>query len=213
MREHQVEASSVTAYTVVLLLALAAVAAGCGDDDPPPVNNPTATIPAATPTPTPSDPAHTENLFGSTEPGGGALTLDAAAEVDVSFSSCIGGTGDGCVGGTVLYTATDPGFEEAEEDEPDEPLYTLVDGVTVRLEITATDPGVSLKLDAQILNAAGQSAVLGTTPGVHRDLEWQLALPGGEVASRQVSLRLVTTAPQYSASDVVTVTLRPAEGG
>jgi len=190
---------------------------GCGsDDDNIPTPGPTATrtgtaTPSAvpTPTPTPEEPPHTENLFGSTEEGSGALTVDAAAEVHVAFSACIGGTGDECIGGTAIYIATDPGFEQAEEDEPDEPLFVLADGVPVSLEVTAIDEGINLVFGSVTLNAVGESVLFGTTPGLHADLEWQLALPGGDTEGRSVSLKLTTTSSLYTESEVFDVTLVP----
>jgi hypothetical protein len=208
-----------SSWTVIggFALFVALAATSCGSDDgthkkaPTPTQTPTATA-QPTPTATPIEPPHTENLFGSTEAGGGALTIDPQAEVHVFFSACIGGTGPDCTNGLVVYTGTDPGFEQAEEDEPDEPLYVLTDGTPVSLEVVSIDDGVSLHFPEGTLDAAGQSLVLGTTPGIHADLEWQLTSPGGDSAARTVRLKLTTTASAYTESEPVTFTLTPSTG-
>jgi hypothetical protein len=203
-----------TAGWAALLLCAMLAAPGCGsDDDGENMGGGSTATPTPSPTvsPTPEEPPHTENLFGSTAEGSGALTVDAKSEVEVFFSACLGGTGPTCDNGTVVYTGTDPGFEEAEEDEPDEPLFVLVDGTPVSLQVTAIEPGVSLKFDDVTLNAVGQSVLLGTTPGVHRDLEWTLSAAGGEGVpeGRSVSLKMTTTSSTYTESAEFTVTLQP----
>jgi len=205
-------------------LALACVfSAGCGDDEEVVVAHtatPTRTAtrtptPSATPTvtSTPSEPAHGENIFGSTEAGRGALTVDAVPVVEVPFSTCLGSTEEDCAGGTALYVATDPGFDSTEEDEPEEPLFVLEAGTAVTLEIIEIDQGITLKFDNTRLTEPHAMIVLGTTP-VHRDLEWQLGLPGGLVEERHVTFKLTTTSGRYTESEEVTVTLQPtSEGG
>jgi hypothetical protein len=203
-------------------------AAGCGSDNgnhtqaasPTPTLVPTSTpSPSPTATPTEGEPEHSENLFGSTAPGGGALVVDAAASVDVSLSQCIGGSGDNCAGGTAIYVGTDPGFKEY-TDESGETLYPLIDGIPVSLEVTAIDPGVALIFEGGLsLTAVGQSAPLCppepsaacTTPGIHADLQWQLTVPGSDTQPRNVSFKLTTTSSAYTESAVYTAALTPSE--
>jgi hypothetical protein len=204
-------------FAGVSLAATCVFSVGCGDDEKVLVAHtatPTRTAtrtptPSATPTvtSTPSEPAHTENIFGSTAAGGGALTVDAAAVVEVPFSTCLGSAEEECAGGTALYVATDPGFESAEEDEPEEPLFVLEQGTSVALEIVEIDEGITLKFGDTRL-PPNDKIVLGTTP-LHRDLEWQLGLPGGLTEARQVRFKLTTTSSRYVESEEVTVTLQP----
>ena len=82
------------------------------------------------------------------------------------------------------------------------------------LEVIAIDPALSLNFDAGTLNAAGQSLVLGTTPGIHADLEWQLIMPGGAhpVEGHTVTLKLTTTASGFTDSVAFTETVEASSG-
>lgn len=211
-----------TVSGLVSLLALLGIACG-GSDNPPltPTATPTATAtrtptvapsPTFTTTPLPSASGQ-EDLFGSTARGSGALTIDALALVPAYFSACLGGSGPNCSGGSVIYIGSDPGFKEADADVPTPPLFVLPDGITVSLEVIAIDPVVNLKFDSGTLSAPGQSLVLGTTPGIHADLEWQLLLPGGAgFDGHRVTLKLTTTASGYTDSAEFTVTVQPSSG-
>lgn len=194
------------------VVGLVLAASGCGSEDKhksgaaSPTAQPTAT---ATVTPTPN-----ENIFGSTQVGSGALTVNARPEVEVFLSACLGGSGPDCTGGTAVYIGTEPGFEEAEEDEPVVPLYTLVDDTPITVQVTAIDPAVSLHFDDVTLSAAGQSVSIGMTPGIHKDLEWYLQIPGGSASSadHSVTVKLTTTSSRYTESDEFTLILRPTAG-
>src|SRR6185369_13435023 len=132
------------------LAALFTLSTGCteGDIDAP---APSATAtPTATPSPTPEESGgHNEVAIGSTEPGAGTLTYDDEfdGEVPVFFSQCLGGTGPDCTGGSRVFTGVTVGFEPAEEDEPEQPLFVLEDGVTLTLEVVQIDPGLSMTLE------------------------------------------------------------------
>lgn len=203
-------------------LLAAALAAGCGGSDnpvPPPTATPSATrtptVPPATPTTTPLPTiAGQENLFGSTAQGTGALTVDPVPQIPTYFSACLGGTGPNCTGGTNIYIGSDPGFKEADASEAASELFALPDGVTVTLQVISIAPALSLKFDSGTLNAAGQSLELGTTPGIHADLEWQLALPGGTPfgASYPVALKLTTTSSGFTDSAHFTESVLPSSG-
>jgi hypothetical protein len=205
-------------------MLMVSVCIGCGSNDNPPLAptatpNPTAmptpTLPIPTPTTTPLESiAGEENLFGSTAQGSGALTIDPVPQIPTYFSACLGGSDANCTGGTTIYIGSDPGFKEADESEATPQLFALPDGVTVGLEVVSIDPALSLKFDNGTLNAAGQSLELGTTPDIHADLEWQLALPGGTPFGTPypVTLKLTTTSSGFTDSAEFTEIVLPSSG-
>jgi hypothetical protein len=160
---------------------------------------------------------HVDILIGASEEGGGALVVDyhdADEPIGVSFSSCIGGSGDDCEGGVVLYSSEDPGFGPVEEPEPDEGVFPLEEGTEVSIEITAIDSGASIFIGDTTLDAVGESAVIGTAiEGLHVHGEWRLVLPGGEepLAAYNVEFMLTTTDALYEASESFAVTLTVVE--
>jgi len=212
-------------------LAIPLLAAGCDDsDNSPPIPTATATVtntatrsatptatattgPTATPTPLESI-AGVENLFGSTADGSGALTIDPAPLIPTYFSACLGGTGDACDGGILVYSGGDPGFKEAAADEATATLFALPDGVTVSLQVIAIDSALSMIFDNGTLNAAGQTLELGTTPGIHADLQWQLTLPGGAPigGTHNVTLKLTTTTDGFTDSAEFTESVEASSG-
>jgi len=207
-----------------LLVILATFGIGCGEDDhgsaivvgPAATATQTPTVgPTVTATPLPSA-AGVENLFGSTVQGSGMLTIEPLALIPAYFSACLGGTGVNCIGGSVVYVGSDPGFKEADasESDPTVPLYALPDGVTVTVQVISIDPALSLKFElGTTLTAAGQSLEIGTTPGIHADLEWQLLLPGGApFDGHPVTLKLTTTSGGFSNSVEFTEVVQPSSG-
>jgi hypothetical protein len=64
----------------------------------------------------PEEPEETEILLGATRVGGGQLAAQYAfAEpIQLFYDQCIGGTGDDCLGGVVLYSSPNPGFAPRE---------------------------------------------------------------------------------------------------
>ena len=205
------------------MLAFMGIGCGGSDNSPPaPTGTPTATatrtptpspLPTATTTPLPSI-AGEENLFGSTAQGSGALTIDSVPQIPTYFSACLGGSDPDCTGGTNIYIGSDPGFKEADATEATSTLFALPDGVTVGVQVVSIDPALSLKFDDGTLNAAGQSIEFGTTPGIHADLEWQLALPGGTPfgPGYPVTLKLTTTSSGFTDSAQFTEIVRPSSG-
>lgn len=183
-----------------------------------PVEEPTATAtetPVEEPTPTPTHehhgPPHSLMRVGSTEPGGGALGVDDVPVAFVVESACIGGTGEHCEGGFVVYTGTSPGFDALEADDPGLPLYVLPDGVEVYMHITAIDEEASVLVSGALLDEVSETAVVNTTPHLHNHPTWQLVLPGGEhVHDHEISFRLL--AEGYEPSEEITVTLQLFEG-
>lgn len=204
------------------LVLLGFLGTGCGSSDDTPrvptatataTRTPAAPLPTATTTPLPSV-AGQENLFGSTAQDSGALTIDAVPQIPTYFSACLGGTGPNCTGGTNIYIGNDPGFKEADQSEATSELFALPDGVTLSLKVVSIDPALSLRFEDGTLSAAGQSIDLGTTPGIHADLEWQLALPGETPfgASYPVTLKLTTSSNGFSDSAQFSEIVLPSSG-
>jgi hypothetical protein len=140
-------------------------------------------------------------LIASAANGGGALVISYSFSNKVVVSESFSG------GGTTLYSATDPGFDLVATDDPGASLYVLDSGVTVRVELTAIASGASMKIGAVTLDAAGESALLGSAPNIHVHPEWRLTLPTGVFGDYPISFRLTTTAPGYSQSVIYTATV------
>lgn len=162
-----------------------------------------------TPTPTPGEhhgPPHSIMEVGSTTPGGGTITTGEVPTAFVVASACLGGTGDECTGGTVVYTGDSPGFNDVRTEDPNLPLYKFPDGVTVSIEITAVDENASVLVSETLLDTVGETAVVNTSPELHNHPTWQIALPAGEeVEDLEISFRLHATG--YTSSEEMTVTL------
>lgn len=160
---------------------------------------------------------HSEIHVSSDAPGGGALqtTFDFADEVaEVTESACLGGTGDHCEGGTVVYSGTIPGFAALEADDGDAGAYRLNSGTPIQLEVIAADAAASFHFEDGLV-APGSSVHIGDAPELHGHGQWQIALPGGEdhVGSEaSISFRFTTTAGEYSASPEYTIRLVVIEG-
>lgn len=108
-------------------------------------------------------------------------------------------------GGNTLYSSTDPGFDQLLA--PAGGLFPLPDGVPVRIRLVSSDAGASVKVGSTMLDAPGEQALLGTTPGVHVHPVWQLVLPDGTVAARQLRFQLTTTAGGFATSAAYGLTL------
>ena len=208
-----------TTRICALLILLTVVAGGCSESDldPPLQSTPTATtVPTAVPTATatPVEGGHTEVEFGSSEEGGGALALHEIEDsFDIPFSQCLGGSGDECTGGTLVYVGVSPGLEPVVEDDPEESIFVLDDGTPITLEVVAIDEGLSLRLEGEVVDAVGESIGLGETPDLHADIEWVLAIPPGAENQHPyaLTLRLTTTAATYSASEEFSLSFIPSE--
>lgn len=137
--------------------------------------------------------------LGSTAPGGGALRadFDFASVVPVTFSTALGDTS--------VYTTGAPSIDARTSDG--DGAFALADGTEIRLEVTALDGGTTgVKIGATVLDAAGESVVLGTydasAGSFHVHPEWQLlvAQPPGGYAEGRLAFRLTSTSPVYAVS-------------
>jgi hypothetical protein len=163
--------------------------------------------PTATATPEHHGPPHSIMLVGSTEPEAGALGVNDVPIAYVTESACLGGSGEECEGGTVVYTGTSPGFNDLTEDDPNQPLYVLPVGVEISIEITSIEAGASVMISGEVLDEVGETAVVNTTGHLHNHPTWTLVAPGGEEpVDKQIGFRLL--AEGYDPAEItVTLTL------
>ena len=181
-------------------------------ETPTPTSSQTATeAVAATPTATATEaphPPHTLMRVGSTQAGSGALTVDMVPIAYVVASACLGGSGDQCTGGTVVYTGSSPGFNDLLADDPSLPIYKLPDNVEVSIELTAIEPDASVGVSGTVLDTVGELAVVNTTPHLHNHPTWQITAPGGTLPTdKHLSFRLHATGFDTSAEIAVTLRL------
>jgi len=143
---------------------------------------------------------HSDITVFGTSSGGGALATDYDFSQPITVSESL------CAGGLCLYSATNPGFVASSVGEGS--LAPLQSGTVVGFEVVSLDPGVSVKIDATVLDAPGESATLGAVPGLHNHPEWQVTRPEGERGEYRAAFRLIQvggTTPYASSS---TCTLR-----
>ncbi|GIW43096.1 MAG: hypothetical protein KatS3mg077_0378 [Candidatus Binatia bacterium] len=206
------------AFVVVLV---ASVLLACGDDgdreehDPPnPSASPIATrTPTATPTPTVRPAGHDHIVIGSHHAGGGELVAHfdfKGSAAELHEKQCVGGSGDTCAGGLIVYSGTSPAFESVAGDAAEEHLQPLLQGTAVEIEIVDISPNVQVQFDSAILDRAGARTTLGVAP-FHVHGSWQLVLPfdadPGSV-SAFVSFRFLPVGRTYEPSMPYTLELR-----
>lgn len=139
----------------------------------------------------------------STADGGGALVVvgdfDTPARVTPRLPFC--------PGGICPYSAVDPGFVTPSDDRLAEGLFALASGTIVGLVAIAVDDAASVKIGSTVIDAAGESASLGTASDLHVHPEWQVQAPQGEVGTYAVTFRLTTSATAYDDSQPYTLVL------
>lgn len=138
--------------------------------------------------------------------GGGGLTTDGfdfgtPNPVVFSFSA----------GGESLFTATTPQIVTPGTDGG-LGLFALDPGVELRIEIVAINSVVRVKVGPTILDAIGQSAVLGTTLGPYAPVEYQIVVPDGTMGTFPVTFK-VTADSIYAATGNRTMQLTNLVGG
>lgn len=171
---------------VLVVAAALAFVAGCGFGDKP-------DLPPVFPQ---------DLVVGSSQPGGGALTLffDFAEQVPLTRSATLGPL--------VLYSNIDPAFDGALEDDPDVPSYVLAAEIPLTVELVAIDEGASVRFDETVLSAPGDTAEITMGPGGHFHPEWRVVAPEGAVpVPHTVSFRVGDASGRYDASTVYTLTL------
>lgn len=177
-------------------LATSTVSAGCGAGSAPPGFG--------------ED--HGDIVIAATGIGTGqiAIEYDASEAIEVFFNTCIGGTGDDCEGGFVLYSSEEPGFDALLENDTEHGLFPLAAGTPVSIELTSNDSGTSFFMNGTSLSSPGDSVVLGVAlEGLHAHGEWQLTLPGGMPPTGEyfIGFRLTTSSQQYAQSVPFGITL------
>jgi len=135
----------------------------------------------------------------ATASSGGQLVLDGAPDAFVLVQPGF------CAGNLCLYAATDPGF--VTPGSAPSGLFPVQSSTSLRVEIVSIGASAALKVGAAVLDAAGESAVLGTAPGLHIHPAWQLTLPKDATEQRTMTLRLTAPGSDYAASAARTFTL------
>lgn len=186
------------AASCALVAALMAAAPGCGDDGENHSHDD-------------HGPPHSLMRVGSTIDGAGMLAV--AGPVPVAFvveQACLGGSGDHCTGGTVVYAGTSPGFDDVRDTDPTPP-FPLPEGVEVHIEIVAADPGASLLISGATLDAPGERVLVNPAGHLHNHPTWQAVAPGGEsLVPKTMSFRL--HADGFGSSEIFTITIEPFHG-
>jgi len=147
---------------------------------------------------------HSDIAVLGTSAGGGALATDYDFSRPTTVSESL------CAGGLCLYSATNPGFVSSSAGAAS--LAPLQPGTVVAFEVVSLDPGVSVKIDATVLDGPGESATLGTAPSLHNHPEWQVTRPEDERGEYRVSFRLVQVGGATSYAASATYTLRLSNG-
>lgn len=147
---------------------------------------------------------HEDIAIFSTADGGGELTTPYGFAAPQQLTPSL--PGGLCPGGVCPYSSTNPGFDSADADLPVESLFALDPGTQVSFVVRAIQAGASVKFGAAILDAAGESAVIGTTD-LHVHPTWQVQAPVGVMGNWTVTFTLTTTAPSYTQSADYTLTL------
>jgi len=148
----------------------------------------------------------------STADGGGALTVqwDPAKKIQTFQSFCAPDQSQ------CLYSTIDPGFMAPPvDDDPNDSYFVLKDNIAVRIVIVAADAALSVNVNGQKLHQPRETALLGTMPTIHNHPSWQIVVPGGQFGNFNISYRLTTDSPVYTASDVLTLVVTnvpPPEG-
>lgn len=148
----------------------------------------------------------TDNVvMGSTADGSGGLV----GGYDYTHHALV--TPSATIAGFTIHTASVPGLTPLLVDDPGNGEYVLNDGTTLSFTLTAPlDAGVSVKIGSTVLDAVGETALVGTfqlatADQFHVHPTWTLTVPSGTATTRQASFRL--TAPGYTQSPVYTILL------
>ena len=104
------------------------------------------------------------------------------------------------------FASIDPSFAPVLFDDPGVPIYALLDGTTVRVEIVALDAGTSLTVNGSKLAHPGDRKKIGDMPDLHNHVTWGLDVPAGVVGDFHMSFMIVASGT-YADSPVYTITI------
>lgn len=144
---------------------------------------------------------HRDLLIGARGDAGATLALLQGTEVeaDATLASDFGGV--------ELFSATQPGFGVLVRPEASDGLVPLASGTEVSMEIVAVDPGTAAIVVGTRLDGAGDKASLGAAPDLHLHPSWLLALTSEDTTEATITFRLISSSPDYSASDPIRLRL------
>jgi hypothetical protein len=152
-------------------------------------------------------------IVTSTEADGGTLLVsyDFTSVVPVSFNFGLGGTS--------VFSSTNPGFDTADGDEffpgTDVPYPIFPPGIPIWVELVDNDGGrTAMKINGVTLAVPGDSALVGVSEAVppgdlHRHPEWQALLTVGEgtFGEARIGFRVWTPTPGYQPSQTYSLLL------
>jgi hypothetical protein len=145
-------------------------------------------------------------LIGSTANDGGSLAIQLGFDSKIQLAPSV------TIGGTTVYTATDPGFDAILADGG---VFVLNTNTQISVQILSFDAGASVKVRTTVLDTANESALLGTysnaaPDALHHHPTWTLTLPNGVYGDYDLAFRLTTTSSSYTASQTYAVVLTNA---
>lgn len=146
-------------------------------------------------------------LIGSTVNDGGALAIQYDFGPRIQLAPSV------TIGGTTVYTATDPGFDAVLADGGG--VFVLSTNTQISVQLLSFDAGASVKVRTTVLDTANESALLGTysnaaPDALHHHPTWTLTLPNGVYGDYALAFRLTTTSGAYTASQTYAVVLTNA---
>lgn len=146
-------------------------------------------------------------LVGSTVNDGGALAIQFDFGPKIHLAPSV------TIGGTTVYTATDPGFDAILADGGG--FFVLNNNTQISVQLLSFDAGASVKVRTTVLDTVNESAVLGTytnadQEALHHHPTWTLTLPNGVYGDYDLAFRLTTTSASYTASQTYAVVLTNA---
>ena len=150
--------------------------------------------------PAAAQPIDIDMYIGSSNPAGGALKLAYQLCRPVVVTPSV------TANGLTRWTSTQPGFNALATNRPGS-IYVLRDNTPIEVELTALDPGVSLKVESALLDTVGASALIGNSPNMHLHPEWRLLLPEGARGEYHLAFRFHTSARTYGDSTPYTFTI------
>lgn len=146
-------------------------------------------------------------LIGSTANNGGALAIQYDFGPKIQLAPSV------TIGGTTVYTATDPGFDAILADGGG--FFVLNTNTQISVQLLSFDAGASVKVRTTVLDTVNESAVLGTytnadQEALHHHPTWTLTLPNGVSGDYDLAFRLTTNSGSYTASQTYAVVLTNA---